>query len=104
VKKILILLLLAGCTPLRTEAEFQESCEASPRIVNSPDWDRAARLRSCMFSGALLANIEIRRRNQEVGAMAAAIVLGAASDAMAEHNFYVYDVPRARRYLEGTRR
>jgi hypothetical protein len=91
-----------GCSPLRTEAEFHDECDKSRRVAEARAISEArgvAEMRHCQWMAAFTANRPIERRNREIAAMATAIILGAGSDALAQHNFYVYRVPEARRYL-----
>lgn len=95
----LALALLAGCANVE---DYRRQCEASA--------DRALFYSRGRFTEEQLARNRERQVSlcmeheaaNERGRQAApilAIVFGAGSAALAEHNFYVYEVPRARRYL-----
>lgn len=99
---MILLLALAGCTPLYQESAFQDQCDKSRRVAEARaiSEDRgASEMRFCLWWETRQANLPIERLNREIGTAAAAIILSAGSDALAQHNFYVYRVPEARRYL-----
>jgi len=104
---IILTALLAGACAAR-ESDFLAMCQAEvaakpipPRVAAVLTTEaqqssyRAGSVRICQTYRAGMARLQ----QQESRAMVAAVIFGAASDALAEHNFYVYDVPRAARYL-----
>lgn len=104
------LLAITACAPQRED--FAEVCQAEetakpipPRVaaVLTSEESRASYLRSNVYACQSLRHGLARSAHQARWAPAVAIVLGSASDALATHNFYVYRVPEARRYLERNR-
>jgi hypothetical protein len=104
-KRLILLLLVAGCAP--KPEDFTEACRLEQEARSIPP-AVAAVLNESQLRSYVQTNIEVcaefrvtdalRERNRR-WAPAVAIVFGAASDALATHNFYVYRVPEARRYL-----
>lgn len=104
---LVLLLALAGCHPPGPTPQMLADCRAevdatrsppSPLNNGGPEHDaqwHEQRIGFCASTRNLSRVIENDRRN----ALVTGIILGAASSALAEHNFYVYDVPRAARYL-----
>lgn len=104
---IMAALLIAGCASVEP-ADYTEVCNQTataslnrppPGGWSDPEGTFARMHRSCVHYQIARATA----MNRERGAMAAAIVLGAGSDALATHNFYTYRVPEARRNLERNR-
>jgi hypothetical protein len=106
---LLAVLLIPACAP--KPEDFTAACRAEQPRYNWSPQSRArlteaqieafheSDIRTCASNRSWAA----RREHRDRWAPAVGIVLGAASSALAEHNFYVYDVPRARRYLSRTR-
>lgn len=104
---LLVTLLIVGCASI-DQNDYTEICnEIATRDVNRPPpggWSNPEETFQRLHQGCVRNQIMFaHNRNRELGAMGAAIVFGAASDALATHNFYTYRVPEARRYLEGNR-
>lgn len=109
-KKILSLLaalMIVGCAST-DPTDYTDVCNEiatrdanRPPLAGLPNSEEIFQVlhRGCVRNQIMFA----RNRNRELGAMGVAIVFGAASDALATHNFYTYRVPEARRYLEGNR-
>lgn len=101
-KRLLILLVLAGCAaaPPPVPEDFVERCTDLHRRAGIRYQTLEQFIPGCTQLEVTLENGRRERARRERGAMIVAILFGAASNALAEHNFYVYEVPRARRYLE----
>lgn len=95
----LILALLAGCAnpdDYRRQCEFRAESETFYMRGRYSE-DRIASVRQ--ESAKRCMEWEAANERGRQAAPALAIIFGAGSAALAEHNFYVYEVPRARRYL-----
>lgn len=94
----LVLVLLAACatTPPATPDQFVESCTARwntarvevPKRTGRPYTESLeSYLAFCQRTEVMLVELRRERERRESGAMATAIILGAASDALFVNNF-----------------
>lgn len=108
---ILVALLIVAACAQPTPADFTADCTRDVQNRQFADHDRAwltpeseARLRArliqtCAETRVVTAGWDRQRRWAPI----VAGVMEAASDSIVQHDFYVYRVPEARRYLARTR-
>jgi hypothetical protein len=110
VNKIVALLIVglvaSGCATPRVD--FAEECRAEvavrpiPPNLRDEEQIRAHQdvlVRICESTRRAISRADTRDQNEQTLMPAIAILFGAASQSLATHNFYVYRVPEARRFI-----